>query len=294
MNKCNICPRNCNIDRTKEQGFCLCSDQIVISKVMLHQYEEPMLTNKSDKGSGAIFFSGCNLKCVYCQNYDISHNIVGKTISINELVEIFKKLESAGAGNIDLVTPTHFTNQIIDALKIYKPKVPVIWNSSGYEKPQTLKKLKGLVDIFLIDFKYSDDQLAIKYSKAPNYVKNAKKCLREIKKQQNRNFFENGKLLKGIIVRHMVLPTHIENSKTSLDIIKEILGKDVIVSIMSQYTPMGKAENYPEINRKINNLEYKIVLNHALKLDLNNCLVQDLESATSKYTPNFYGQIFDI
>ena len=294
MSKCNICPRNCNTDRNSSKGFCLTTNDILISKVMLHQHEEPMLTNNHDKGSGAIFFAGCNLKCVYCQNYDISHNPTGKTVSVKELVEIFKKLEENGAGNIDLVTPTHYSKQIIEALKIYKPKIPVIWNSSGYEKSSTIKKLKGLVDIYLVDFKYAFDELANKYSMAKDYVKNAKKVLKEIKKQQKCDFYNEDKLVKGIIVRHMVLPSHTENSKECLNIIKSILGEETIVSLMSQYVPMGEASKFPEINRKLNKLEYKIVLSHALKLNLNNCLVQELDSASSEYTPDFNSQIFEI
>lgn len=294
MSKCNICPRNCNIDRNSLKGFCLTSNDILISKVMLHQHEEPMLTNESDKGSGAIFFAGCNLKCVYCQNYDISHNPTGKIVSVNELIDIFKKLEKSGAGNIDLVTPTHYSKQIIKALKTYKPNIPVIWNSSGYEKARTIKKLKGLIDIFLVDFKYAFDNLALKYSKAPDYVKNAKNTLKQMKKQQKCNFYKDDKLVKGIIVRHMVLPSHIENSKECLNIINSILGNDAIVSLMSQYVPMGKSKDFPEINRRLNKLEYKIVTNHALKLNLMNCLVQELESASNEYTPDFSGQIFEI
>lgn len=291
--KCNICPRKCNVDRTNAKGFCNAGNTMVISKVMLHYFEEPILTGGENKPSGAIFFAGCNLKCVYCQNFDISHNAVGKEVSKEEFIDIIKNLEHLGAKNIDLVTPTHFTSQIVDALKTYKPKVPVIWNTGGYEDAETIKQLDGLVDIFLTDFKYADDALAISYSKAPNYVKNAKNALKEMKKQQNTNIFDKNKLVKGIIVRHLVLPDHAKDSIKVLDIVKDICGSDVIVSIMAQYTPM--APNLPsELNRKITPLEYKTAINHALKLGLNNALTQELSSASACFTPNFKEKIIEI
>jgi len=270
-------------------------NKIVIRKVMLHQHEEPILTSKKDAGSGAIFFAGCNLKCVYCQNYEVSHSSNGLEISPQELASIFKQLEQNGAGNIDLVSPTHFTNQIIEALKIYKPKIPVIWNTSGYETAENIKQLKGFVDIFLTDFKYAENDLAFKYSKAHNYVENAKLALKEMKNQIKNNVFDGEKLVKGIIVRHLVLPTLYKDSINVLNIVKEILGKNAIVSIMSQYTPIKELnDNFPEINRTITNLEYKMVVNHAIKLDLANAFVQDLNSANIKYTPNFNNVIFEI
>jgi len=270
------------------------NDKMVIRKVMLHKFEEPILTSETENGSGAIFFAGCNLQCVYCQNYDVSHSNKGLEISSQDLVSIFKKLELAGAGNIDLVTPTHFTNQIIEALKIYKPKIPVIWNTGGYENAETIKKLEGLVDIYLTDFKYASNDLSLKYSKAPNYVENAKLALREMKNQIKNNIYESGKLIKGIIVRHMVLPNYTNDSKEVLNIINDILGENAIVSLMSQYTPFNVQLNYPEINRPITNLEYKIVLSHTNKLNLKNTFIQDLESASEKYTPCFDDNIIDI
>ena len=269
-------------------------DKIVIRKVMLHQHEEPILTSSNDKGSGAIFFAGCNLKCVYCQNYDVSHTSKGLEITPQDLANIFKKLEENGAGNIDLVTPTHFTKQIIEALKIYKPKVPVIWNTSGYEDKETIKSLKNLVDIYLTDFKYANNDYSLKYSKAPNYVENATQSLGEMKEQIPKNIFINGKMIKGIIVRHMVLPTLAKDSLKVLDIVNSILGNTAIVSIMSQYTPMNIDKQYNEINRRISNMEYKLVLSHANKLNLKNAFIQDLESSNEKYTPCFNNKIFEI
>lgn len=291
---CSICPRKCNINRSISSGFCLSPNHLVVSKVMLHHFEEPILTAENEKGSGAIFFSGCNMRCVYCQNYEISHKIVGEKVSVEKLVEIFKSLEKAGAGNIDLVSPTHYSNLIIQALKIYKPSIPVVWNSNGYESCETLKQLKGLVDIYLVDFKYANNQSAIKYSKTPNYVETAKNALKEMKNQQKTNIFKNGKLVKGIIVRHLVLPNLAKDSTIVLDIIHNILGKNAIVSIMSQYVPMFEATKLKEINRKITKLEYKLVVNHALKLGLNNSFIQDLDSSCVSYTPDFKNNVFEI
>lgn len=285
---CNVCPRLCNVERKNQKGYCLSSEKIKISKVMLHKFEEPLISGTcNDKGSGAIFFSGCNLKCVFCQNYPISHNNKGKFISVKKLAKIFKKLERKGALNINLVTPTHFTNQIVDALNIYRPNIPIVWNSSGYESSGTIEKLKGFVDIFLVDLKYNDNSLALKYSKANNYVENAHKSILKMHELQPTNIIENGLMKKGIIIRHMVLPSHTSDSISCLNWINENLGNESIVSIMSQYEPRYNAAVYPEINRKITPLEYKRVTSHALKLNMTNCFTQDLSSADSKYTPKF-------
>ncbi len=285
---CNICPRKCNVNRKVHKGFCMQSDKVKISKVMLHHFEEPCISGEAnDKGSGAIFFSGCNLKCVFCQNYKISHQNKGRVISTKRLAEIFKRLEKQGALNINLVTPTHFTEQIIEALKIYKPKIPIVWNSGGYENLQTIKRLAGLVDVYLVDMKYASNELAFKYSKANDYVQNNREVVQEMLKQQPQNVYENGLLKKGVIVRHLILPTHTDDSVACLDYIAANFGKDVVVSLMSQYDPQFLASEYPEINRKITPLEYKRVVSHAIKLGMMNCYTQDLSSADGKYTPKF-------
>lgn len=287
-NRCNICPRQCNVDRTKLAGFCMQTDKLKISKVMLHHYEEPCISGaESDKGSGAIFFTGCNLKCVFCQNYEISHLNKGEYKTIEDLVGIIKQLEQAGALNINLVTPTHYTEQIIETLNIYKPKIPVVWNSGGYETVETIKRLKGLVDVYLVDLKYASDDLASKYSKAPNYVKNNQAVIKEMVRQQPKNIFENGMMKKGVIIRHLILPTHTDDSIKCLDFVAKELGADCIVSLMSQYEPQYQAKDYPEINRKLTPIEYKRVVSHAIKLGMMNCYTQDLSSADSKYTPKF-------
>ena len=285
---CDICPRNCKIERTKQIGFCGQSENLRISKVMFHHYEEPPISgDEKSKGSGAIFFTGCNLKCVFCQNYPISHGNKGKNISIKKLAHMFKKLEKKGALNINLVTPSHFSMQIIEALKIYKPKIPVVWNSNGYETKETIEKLRDFVDVYLVDLKYMNNELSVKYSKAPNYVENAIEAIKQMKRNQPIDKIDNGLMKKGMIIRHLVLPTHTTDSIKCLDFIHDEIGEDSIVSLMSQYEPRYDAQNFPEINRKLTPLEYKRVVNHALKLNMTNCFTQDLSSADSKYTPHF-------
>ena len=285
---CNICPRACSTERKNKIGFCGQTEKIKISKVMFHHYEEPIISgNEKTKGSGAIFFTGCNLRCCFCQNYPISHQNRGKIISIKKLVAIIKKLEKKGALNINLVTPSHFSMQIIEALKAYKPKIPIVWNSNGYETVETIKKLKDLVDVYLVDLKYMDNELSSKYSKANNYVENATNVIKQMKQNQPKDVIENGLMKKGLIIRHLILPTHTADSINCLDFIHDEIGEDSIVSLMSQYEPRYNAKEYVEINRKITPLEYKRVVNHALKLNMTNCFTQDLSSADSKYTPKF-------
>lgn len=285
---CDICPRACKIDRSKQTGFCGQSGKVKISKIMFHHYEEPIISGEEkSKGSGAIFFAGCNLKCCFCQNYPISHGGKGKTISIKKLANIFKRLEKKGALNINLVTPSHFTNQIIQALNIYKPKIPIVWNSNGYETKSSIEKLKNYIDVYLVDLKYMDNALALKYSKATNYVENATTAIKQMKQNQPSDIIKNGLMKKGIIIRHLILPTHTADSINCLNFIKNEIGQDSIVSLMSQYEPRYDAQNHAEINRKITPLEYKRVVNHAIKLNMLNCYTQDLSSADSKYTPKF-------
>lgn len=287
--KCNFCPRECPVNRSKKLGFCGANDKILINKIMLHYWEEPIISGTDStpqKGSGAIFFGHCNLKCVYCQNYDISHGDYGTYYTVEQLVNVFKQLEQQGAANINLVTPTHYSLYILEALKIYKPNIPVVWNTGGYESADVVEKLSGYVDIFLTDFKYYDNSLAVKYSAAPKYKEHAIKALKVMRKICPKDIIEDGLMKKGVIVRHLVLPNHTEDSKNVLNIIKEVLGKDTIVSLLSQYIPMGKASMYPEINRRLKPVEYKVVKNYMYKLGLDG-FVQELESASTQYIPDF-------
>ena len=284
-NLCNICPRKCNVDRSKQTGFCKAGELPKISKVMLHHYEEPPISGSN--GSGAIFFSSCTLKCIYCQNFDISTICEGKEVDIETLVSIFKQLEDAGANNINLVTPTHFTTQIISALDIYKPNIPIVWNTSGYESVETIKMLKDYVDIYLTDLKYFSSELSKKYSLAANYFDEASASLLEMRKNQPEDKFDNGLMKNGIIIRHLCLPNQIADSEKLLDWINENLGNKTYISLMSQYVPMGNAKKYPEINRKIKPLEYKILTNKLNKLGFKNVFLQDFSSASSEFTPDF-------
>lgn len=291
-NLCSICPRRCNIDRSKSLGFCNSNNQIKVSKVMLHYFEEPIISGEDSqkckaRGSGTIFFTNCNLKCCYCQNHEISSNGNGKFVSIQTLADIFKQLESAGANNINLVTPTHYANQIIEALKIYRPNIPIVWNTSGYENLETITKLKDFVDIYLTDLKYFSSEISLKYSKAHDYFDNASKAILQMRKNQPIDIIENGIMKNGLIVRHMVLPNQTDDSKNIIDWIHKNLGNQTYVSLMSQYVPMANAKNFVEINRKIKPIEYKILINKLKSLGFINTFTQDLESAQTCFTPNF-------
>lgn len=291
-NLCNICPRNCNIDRKISVGFCKGTNKVKVTKVMLHYFEEPPISGEEKdgikpNGSGAIFFANCTLKCCYCQNHNISSGGLGKEISVETLADLFKQLESAGANNINLVTPTHYTNEIIGALEIYRPNIPIVWNTSGYEKPETISKIKDYVDIYLSDFKYFDSNLSKKYSLAENYPETCKKATLEMRKNQPEDIFENGLMKKGLIIRHLVLPTHSSDSLKIIDWINDNLGNQTYVSLMSQYVPMAKACEFEELNQKIKPLEYKIIVNHLNELGFKNVFTQDFESAETIYTPNF-------
>ena len=288
-NLCNICPRNCNVNRKKNVGFCKATEKPKISKVMQHYFEEPPIsgTDINNGGSGAIFFSSCTLKCIYCQNYEISTSCEGKEVSIQALADLFKQLETAGANNINLVTPTHYTKQIIDALKIYKPKIPIVWNTSGYEKPETIKLLKDYVDIFLTDFKYFSSELSRDLSLAPDYYENCSKSILAMRENVPEDIFENGLMKKGLIIRHLILPGQTKDSEKIIDWINTNLGNKTYVSLMSQYVPMAKAKSMPTINRKIKPLEYKIITNKLSGLGFENVFLQELSSASTDYTPNF-------
>lgn len=288
-NLCNMCPRKCNIDRKLPFGFCNSNNDIEISKVMLHFFEEPIISGEGDnaKGSGAIFFSHCNLKCCYCQNYEISLGKSGKSITSDTLISIFKQLENAGANNINLVTPTHYSLQILETLKKYKPKIPVVWNSSGYEDPKIIKLLKDYVDIYLVDLKYYSPDISLKYSKAKNYFEFASKTILQMRKNQPTDIIENGLMKKGIIIRHLVLPNQTSDSINIIDWINENLGNKTYLSLMSQYVPMANAKDFSEINRKITPLEYKILIKKLENLRFINCFIQDFDSAKECFTPNF-------
>ena len=289
MENCNLCPHRCNVDRVNKLGICKAYDKVKIALSSLHFYEEPCISG--EKGSGTVFFSHCNLNCVYCQNYEISQENKGKEISIYDLANIFMEQQEKNANNINLVSPTPYVPFIIDALKIAKRKglkIPIIYNSSGYENIETLKLLEGYIDVYLPDFKYSDNNLAVKYSKAPNYVEVVQNAMKEMYRQVGSPILdENGIIKKGLIIRHLVLPGEIENSKSVLKWIEQNIDNSVYVSVMAQYFPTYKAKLIDKINRKLTKEEYEAIENFLYSLNLENGYIQELGEHEEEYVPNF-------
>lgn len=300
LKECTLCPRRCKINRYEKAGFCGDDDNIKVARAALHYMEEPCISgNKNaDNGSGTIFFSGCNLKCCYCQNYRISHEHFGKIITENELAKIMLNLQKKGANNINLVTAVMYVPQIIKALNLIKSelKIPVVYNSSGYESIETIRLLRDYVDIYLVDIKYYSEEMAMKYSNAPRYFEYAFKAVREMISQtgkpvyyDNKCFDDEDALLKsGVIIRHLVLPG---GRKDSIEILKrlakEFNKEDYILSLMSQFTPYYKCSEYKEINRKLTGFEYDSVVSEALKQGLDNTYIQERSSVGEEYTPPF-------
>ena len=282
---CNLCPRKCSAERneTEGKGFCGLGTLPRVARVAPHMWEEPCISG--EKGSGAVFFSGCTLRCVFCQNYAISANNNGRSIKVSELAEEFKKLEAIGVHNINLVSPTPYIDAIIEALEIYRPKIPIVYNSSGYENVETLSRLEGYVDIYLPDFKYADDELAVGYSKAPNYVETATNAVKEMLRQTGEPVFDGEMMRSGVIVRHLVLPNHTKNSVRCLEHISENF-KGALVSLMGQYTPVYKALENEKLNRKITRREYDKVKSKLFELELDG-FAQELSSADEKYIPSW-------
>ena len=292
LEQCMLCPHNCKVNRLNgEVGRCKCSNKIKIALVSLHKFEEPCISGEN--GSGTIFFSNCNLNCMFCQNYEISHQGKGYEITIEELAKIFIEQQKNGAHNINLVTPTMYVVQIIEALKIAKKdglNIPIIYNTSSYENVETIKMLKGYIDVYLPDLKYYSNDLCKKYSKVNNYFENATKAIQEMYTQVGKPIFnENGMIIKGVIIRHLILPNYIQNTKNILKWIKENMPEDVYISIMTQYFPAYKAIEDDQINRKKNRKEYKCVENYLYLLDLKNGYMQDFieNDNEEKYVPNF-------
>ena len=290
LSKCEICPRKCKVNRLEGiKGFCKCDDKIRIALVSSHYFEEPCISGK--EGSGTIFFSNCNLSCVYCQNYEVSQEGKGKEVSIERLSEIMLEQQARGVNNINLVTGTMYIYQIIEAIKIAKSKgltIPIVYNTSGYETIETIKDLEGIVDIYLPDLKYYSDELALKYSNCPNYFEYATKAIKEMINQIGENEFnDKGIMTKGVIIRHLILPNHVQNSKNILKWIKDNLPHNTYVSVMAQYFPTNKAKSIEGINRKINTKEYKEIENYLYTLGLDEGYMQDLGEHEEEYVPNF-------
>lgn len=281
---CTLCPRLCGVDREKAVGFCGAGKLPVVARAELHFWEEPYLAGCG--ASGAVFFSGCNLKCVFCQNQKISFHINGEPCDARKLADIFRALEDEGAENVDLITPTPYVDTIKEALDLYRPALPVIYNSGGYEKVETIRALKGYVDVYLPDYKYYDDELARRYSGAPNYREVAEAALLEMRKQVA-DEVKDGVLKKGFAVRHLVLPTHAADSFRVLDRVKELFGEEVYLSVMGQYTPCGDLSRFPELKSPLKSLEYKAVVAHAFSLGFTHAFAQEEGAADPKYIPAF-------
>ena len=290
LKKCEICPHRCGVDRTNNQiGRCKSKNTVKVAKASIHMYEEPCISKGS--GSGTVFFSNCNLNCVFCQNYEISQNGLGKEITIKELASIFLKLQSENVNNINLVTPTSYVPQIIEAIKIAKDNglnIPIVYNTNSYENIETLKLLEGYIDIYLPDLKYSENELGEKYSNVKNYFEVATTAIKEMYRQVgNLKCDKNGIAKKGVIIRHLVLPNHIENSKKVLSWIKNNLPQDIYVSVMNQYFPIYKAKNIKDLNRKITKREMKKIEEFIYSTDLKNGYIQDIEENEIQYVPNW-------
>jgi len=290
MGSCMICPRSCGVNRNiGEKGYCGETDKIRIARAALHFWEEPCISG--DTGSGTVFFTGCNLGCVYCQNYDIAHEGRGKEVTIERLSEIYLELEDKGAANINLVTPTHFSPQIKQAIIRSKSKglnIPIVYNTSSYETVESLRDLAGVVDIYLSDFKYFDGLLAKKYSNAPDYPEIASKAFDEMISQQPELVFnDNGILLSGVIARHLVLPGQQEDSKKILEYLYLRYGDSILISIMNQFTHSAPLISWPEINRVLDDEEYQQVIDYALELGISNGYIQEGETAKESFIPPF-------
>ena len=290
LNSCTICPHNCKINRNNGQiGRCRSGDKVKIALASVHNYEEPCISGKN--GSGTIFFSNCNLSCIYCQNYKISQLGKGYELSVEELANIMLKQQEKGVNNINLVTPTMYVYQIIEAIKIARKrglKIPIIYNTNGYENVKTIQDLNGYVDIYLRDLKYYSNEISKKYSKIDNYFKYATEAIKEMYKQVGSPIFdENGIIKKGLIIRHLVLPNHLQNSKHILKWIKENMPEDTYVSVMAQYFPTYKAKEDNLINRKLNKKEYREIEEFLYTLNLENGYMQELGEHEEEYVPNF-------
>lgn len=280
---CDLCPRECRIERSEYSGgYCGVGTLPKIARIAPHYDEEPILSGSH--GAGTIFFSGCSLRCVYCQNYAISSQDTGRVISPYQLSEEYRRLEAMGVHNIEFVTPTHYIDAIIESLSFYRPQLPLVYNSSGYDKVESLKKLDGIIDVYLPDFKYIDNALSMRLSACADYAQTATAAIDEMIRQVGNCVIENGLIKRGVMIRHLVLPSHTKNSFGVLEMIKQKWDDRVAVSLMSQYFPAGKASQYPDINRRVTEREYQKVLHKLYDLELDG-FAQELSSADKKYVP---------
>lgn len=288
LKKCNLCPRNCYVNRYEKAGICGASNKIKLAYYSLHQWEEPVISGTS--GSGTVFFSHCNLKCVFCQNKKISTLGYGKEITIKRLREIYFELQRKGAHNINLVTPTHYVPQIVKSLQNIKGKeleIPIVYNTSSYENKKTIQMMDGLVDIYLADFKYFDNELGRNYSHCENYFEVASSAIEEMYNQVGKFVIENGLMKQGLIVRILLLPGHKEDVKKILEYLHGKYEDNIFISIMNQYTPVNYCRQFPNLNWTVTEGEYNDVINYACDLGIINAFIQDGEAASESFIPEF-------
>lgn len=290
LTECRRCPRDCGAHRwSGKTGICGVDAGIYIARAALHMWEEPCISG--ERGSGAVFFSGCPLRCIYCQNAEIADAAIGRQITVERLAEIFMELAQQGAANINLVTPTHYTEEIIQAIRMARGQglqLPVVYNCSGYEKVETLQELEGIVDIYLTDFKYMDTDLAAEYSRAPDYPNIAKAALQEMVRQQKEPIFDaDGMMRKGVIVRHLLLPGAVRQAKEILAYVYHTYGNQIYISIMNQYTPLSRVEEHPKLGRRVTRREYDRLLNYAVSLGIEQAFIQEGRTAKDSFIPAF-------
>lgn len=289
-NRCFCCARMCGVDRNNSKSFCAENNNLRVARAALHFWEEPCISG--EKGSGTIFFSGCNLRCVYCQNYNISTCNQGIEITVERLREIFFELIEQGAHNINFVTPAHFSDGILQALETVDLPVPVVFNTNGYDSVENLKRFENKVQIYLPDLKYADNELALKLSHAPNYFEKSIAAINEMFRQRGAfKFNDDGMLVSGVVIRHLILPGHIENSKKIIDYVAETFAPgEVLFSLMRQYTPCGRIDDFPELQRTLTDEEYNEVEEYLFDSGIEDGFVQDKESAAEDFIPPFNGE----
>lgn len=293
LKQCVLCPRQCHVDRTKNSGYCGEKAVVRVARASLHMWEEPCISGET--GSGTVFFSGCPLKCVFCQNRSIALGSKGKELTSLQLSELFLLLQKKGANNINLVTPTHFVPQIAEALRGAKTEglmIPVVYNTSSYECVETLRLLDGLIDIYLPDLKYHDRELSAKYSNASDYFIKAAQAINEMVRQTGKAVFEDELMQRGVIVRHMVMPGCTKDSKAIIKYLYDTYGDDIYISIMNQYTPPKDMKNFPEIDRKVTRREYDRVIDYAVELGIENAFIQEGDTAKESFIPDFDDDVY--
>ncbi|MBO4988173.1 MAG: 4Fe-4S cluster-binding domain-containing protein [Lachnospiraceae bacterium] len=289
--KCNICPRGCNVDRSGGKiGYCGESTQIRVARTSLHQWEEPCITG--EHGSGTVFFSGCSLKCIFCQNHNIADSSVGQAFTIEQLADAFLRLQEKKASNINLVTAGHFVKQLVPAIMLAKENgliIPIVYNSSAYETAEALQMLDGLIDVYLPDCKFYSAEVSQNYAKAADYFKVAAGAIEEMVRQVGVPVFDEvtGNMIKGVIVRHLVLPGHTKDSMEILKYLYDTYKNQIYVSIMNQYTPVIQQDEYPNLNRMVTGREYRKVVDYALSLGMENAFIQEGHTAQESFIPKF-------